>query len=387
MERAITKTVLAGVFVLTTMGSAVAGDSFPTWRGDSSLAGIVGTVPDDPIRRWQFLAGAPVSTVPVAGDGRIFIVNDRGNVFGLDLNGVRQWSRTFTQPSVDTNAPPVAMSFVSPLYAGKTLFLVSEIGDVLALDPADGGTRWKASTGHNVKGSPNFVKDIGKSGLGLVVLSQSEGILTCLDGADGSVIWTTGPFARADGTIAVLGDRIAFGACDATIHVLSATNGREVATVPLGANNEVAGGVALSGDRVFSGSRSGALHAIDIRRQTREWATDGDNGQLFTTPAVDSNLVVYGTGAGTLCAVTRTDGKGVWMFKTRGEVDSPLLAGKRVVATAGDTLFILDRDTGRQLWSQSSGDRVTPPAIIGGLLIIASDDGTVSAYGGKDIRP
>jgi len=365
-------------------------ESFPTWRGDPSLAGVVGAVPDEPVRLWEFRAGAPVIAAPVAGDGMIFLANRRGEVFALDLAGNRKWSRKFTETATDTNTPPASLSFVSPVYAGKTLVLAAANGEVLALNAADGQTKWRVSIGGKVQGSPNLVGGMGKAGWGVVVVwgaaagSQAQGFLTCLDGKDGATLWKTEPFVRTDGTIAVQADRIAFGACDATIHVRSVTDGTEVASVWLGDENQVAGGVAIAGDLVFSGSRSGALHAVDVKRRTNAWTVAG-SGELFTIPAVDEDLVVYGAGNGKVHAVKRTDGKAVWAFDTRGgQAESPLIAGSRVVVTADGTVFILDRATGKKLWSKTLGDSLAPPAVVGGMLIVASDDGTVAAYGKKD---
>jgi outer membrane protein assembly factor BamB len=69
------------------------------------------------------------------------------------------------------------------------------------------------------------------------------------------------------------------------------------------------------------------------------------------------------------------------------QAGSPLIAGKRIVATADGNVFILDRDTGKKIWSKSSGDALAPPAVADGVLVVASDDGTVSAYGKKESKP
>jgi outer membrane protein assembly factor BamB len=381
------RVVVAGAVVASAAVCQAAGSGFPTWRGDPSLAGTVEIVPDDPVRIWQFPAGAPVTVAPVIGDGMVFVVNNRGEAFGLDKAGTKKWSKKFVAPSLDTNGPALPLSFTAPVCHEKTLVLVSNDGDVLGVRTSDGETVWRTSVGGNVQGSPNIVSNVGKAGWGVVVLSQAEGFVTCLDAKDGSAIWKTDPFARADGTLAVAGDRIAFGACDATIHVLSTKDGAEVASIGLGEGNEVAGGVALSSNMVFSGSRSGALHAADTKQKSVKWTTGG-GGELFTTPAADGEYVVYGAGNGTVYAVRRADGKAAWEFDTKGmQAGSPLIAGKRIVATADGNVFILDRDTGKKIWSKSSGDALAPPAVADGVLVVASDDGTVSAYGKKESKP
>lgn len=382
----LASTVTAAMALAT---SVLAGDAaFQTWRGDTSLSGVVNdSVPDRPTQLWKFLAGAPVSFAPVAGDGNVFVVTGKSKVFALDMKGNKVWAKTLEVKPIDTNTPVQTVSISAPpAYAFGTLVLASSDGGVYALDGKNGNEKWTGSVGSAVQGTPNFA-DMGKDGWLVVVLSQSDGVLTAFDGVTGKEKWHTESYGRTDGHIAISGGRIAFGGCDATIHVLSTAGGNEKTAVPLGEGSEVAGGVAIVGKMVYSGSRGGALQAVDTEKNDLKWSFGGGAGELFSTPAANANVVVFSAGNGSVSAVDAGDPKSEkWSFDGGGmAAQSPLIVGDRVVVVVDGKVHILDiKDGKKPLWtSPSVGDSATPPAVVGGMIIVGSDAGSVVAFGAK----
>jgi outer membrane protein assembly factor BamB len=54
-----------------------------------------------------------------------------------------------------------------------------------------------------------------------------------------------------------------------------------------------------------------------------------------------------------------------------------------VVFPADGVVYLLRLETGELLWSQEVSDEITSPAIINGMIVVGSDDGTVTAFGAK----
>lgn len=378
------------VAVFSAMAAAVAAadGAFMTWRGDSSLAGVVDTkVPDAPVRLWTYPTGWPVTFPPVAGDGKVFVAGTKGRVTALDMSGKKVWSKTIEEKTGDTNNPVQGVAFTAPpSYAFGTLLLATSGGEFIALDGQNGNEKWKAEVGGPVQGCPNFA-DMGKEGWLAIAIAQPDGTLAAFDGATGKEKWRSEPNGRVDGHIAVSGGRIAFGGCDSTIHVLAVSNGSNIAAVPLGEGCEIAGGVAMAGGMVYSGSRGGALCAVDIARSELKWKLGSGGGELFTTPAATDKVVVFSAGNGTVTAVDLADtGKAKWEYDGGGvKAESPIIAGDRVVVAIDGKVRILDLNDGRKpVWtSPSVGDGVTSPAVVDGMIIVGSDAGSVVAFGAK----
>jgi outer membrane protein assembly factor BamB len=60
------------------------------------------------------------------------------------------------------------------------------------------------------------------------------------------------------------------------------------------------------------------------------------------------------------------------------------VAAQDTVAVSSDgVLYLLNLEDGQKLWSKEVSDEISSPALVGGLLVVGADDGTVSAYGEK----
>jgi outer membrane protein assembly factor BamB len=122
----------AAMLACAVAAAAGAGDvSFPTWRGDFSLAGVVkDRIPDSPSKIWEFKAGAPVPFTPVVGDGKVFFVT------AIDL---RDASRAKWTTHVG------GMSVESPIIARERV-VVTVDGAIRLLDLDDGKVLWTSSS-------------------------------------------------------------------------------------------------------------------------------------------------------------------------------------------------------------------------------------------------
>ena len=82
----------------------------------------------------------------------------------------------------------------------------------------------------------------------------------------------------------------------------------------------------------------------------------------------------------------KATGKSVWVFGTRGKVDSsPVVVGDKVVVGSDDgRLYIVSLKDGSELWSYEIGQPVgSSPAVVDGKVIVGSEDGSVYCFGAK----
>ncbi len=350
-------------------------DRWPTYHGDFDLDGVAhASVPDRPAVAWRFLAGREVSYPPVAAGGFIHFLTDRGEMITVDLEGKEKWRAKlekdeFSSPPIVTDGSVVAGS----LY-----------GKLFAFEAASGEKRWEYDTLGNVQGSPGRV-DLGDGRVGIVINSQSDGVLHCVDLATGKKAWVTEPIDRCDGSLSVSDGRIAMGSCASALHVFEIGAAAKTADIEIGGDNQVAGGVAFDGAIAYAGTRSGGLVAADVAEKKILWVNSDARGETFTTPAIGEKVVVFGSDDGRVYALDRKTGKQVWAYEADDTPSSPVIAGNRVVVTAGGSLILLDFADGSQVFTTEISDWTTAPSIVGGLILIGADDGTLTAFG--EARP
>jgi outer membrane protein assembly factor BamB len=344
-----------------------------TYHGGYSLDGVAGTpVPDAPERLWKFKAGNRVEATPVSAEGRIHFTSVKGGLFAVDPGGSLVWKITI-EPD----------SFTSPpLLAGGKIIVGSSKGLLRAFDAATGGEKWSYDVGGTVQGTANGI-DLPGGKKGVFAISQSDGSIHAVDLETGKGAWKTPPMQRCDGSAGVGGGWIVMGSCAAALHVFSVDKAEKTSDVPLGRDNEVAGGVAMSGSFAFAGTRSGKLCAVDVAAGKVVWTNGDGSGEAFATPAVSDKAVVFGADDGKAYGLKRDTGEKLWSFDSGNRPLSPVIAGERVVLSSGGSLFLLDLMSGKKLWSAAVSDDITSPAVVAGMILVGGDDGTVTAYGRK----
>ena len=397
----LTLSVLASLFLVTRAGAAsgtppdavktargktpaIAQTDFNTYHGDSSLSGVAPTtLPEAPVRLWRYKAQSGIYSTPVVCDGRIFFSTGKGVITALDLQGKELWSIVPAQER-DGAGPSGNDSFTAPpLAVSGAVIFGSDGGMLYAFDAASGKEKWRYEIGGQARimGSPNWVTAPGGK-TRIIAMFQPEGIVTAVDLATGEKAWEAESTDRCDGSPAASGKRVAFGNCNAAVHVLSKADGSYLNGVMFGRGSEVAGGVAIDGDQVFSGSRSGILYCGDMAQGEVVWENSDTEGELFTTPAVAGDKVVFSAADGTVLGLDRATGKTLWLHNTDGiTVSSPVIAGNRVIVSVDGKICMLDLATGKLTWSFDAGDDVTSPAVSTGMIIVGSGEGFIMAFG------
>lgn len=354
-------------------GGAQGNTGWYTYHGGFNLDGVVDTaLPDAPEKLWTFKAPGPVLATPVAADGRIYVTSAKGGLTAIDFAGREVW-KISVAPDTFTSAPTLAEGL---------LLLGTSKGMLRAYSTADGKEKWSYDVSGMVQGSPNCI-DLPGGKKGVVAISQGDGSLHGIDLATGAFLWKMPAVERCDGTAGANGDFIVMGSCASALHVYSVKKAAKVSDVSLGGDNQVAGGVAMSGNHAFASTRSGKLCAVDVAESRILWTFTEGQGEAFATPAVTDRLVVYGADDGKVYAVDRAKGTKVWALDTGNRPLSPVIARDRVVIASGGAVLLADLATGKKLWSAPVSDEITSPAVVGGMILVGGDDGTVTAFGRK----
>ena len=347
--------------------------AWTTYHGNFALDGVAATsVPDAPERLWRFKAGNRVETTPVSQGGRIYFTSAKGGLFAVDLAGNELWKTSIAPDSF--TSPPLLVDGILIIGSGK--------GQLRAYEAAAGKEKWSYEVGGNVQGTPNRIELPGGM-KGVMAISPSDGSIHGIDLETGKGVWKTPGAERCDGSAGVGGGLIVMGSCASALHLYSVAKAEKQGDVPLGGDNQVAGGVALSGSLAFAGTRSGKFCSVDVAAGKIVWMNTDNQGESFMTPAVGSSVVVFGSDDGKIYGLNRATGAKLWAFDTGNRPSSPVIAGDRAIVSSGGNLFLVDLKTGAKVWSAAVGDEITSPAVVGGRVIVGSDDGTVSAYGQK----
>ena len=354
---------------------------WPTYHGDRALTGVAAgplPAPGKLVRLWRYHAGSSVSVPPVAGGGRVFFVNEDGQVGAVSLAGAAAW---LAAPPAATNSGDRVYFSAPPLLVGELVVAGTSRGALCALEADTGRLRWETNACGGIQGTATWVERRDSPGAALVVISQPEGSLHCFDALTGRRLWQSKPTNRTDGSPAASGDWIVFGNCDAALHVFAAASGDELRAIPLGEGAQVAGGVALDGGMIYAGSRGGDVVCADARSGRIVWKSHGSEAEVFTTPAVDGRHVVYGANDGGVYALAREDGRQLWRAEVGASPGSPAIAGSHVAATGGGSLYLLRLEDGLPVWSNRVSDQITSPAVAAGCIFLGTGEGDIVAFG------
>ncbi len=360
--------------------------SWPTYHGATTLAGFADiALPDALEVRWRASLGAEVSNTPVADGERIYAADIKGQVHAFDFDGKPLWSRAFVETMVE-GRPPNEAAFDAPLALfDTTLIACSAGGTVFALDPATGEPRWEINTHLPLLGSPAFavVQASAQPQRRLYLIDQSQGSLHALDFDTGKDVWKSEAIARCDGSPVANAEVAVFGSCAAALHFFSTVDGKLIREVDVGADCEIAGGIALVDGSVYSGSRCGKFVQVNARTGAIDWANTNCEGEALETPAVSDATVAFTANDGYVYALKRASGVLTWRAKVGHTPSSPVLTQNKLLVAVRGQLFMLALDDGRTVWSYEVSDEITSPALAGNLIVVGCDDGSVVAFGPK----
>jgi outer membrane protein assembly factor BamB len=358
-----------GVLILfcAMMARADAPVPMAAFQGGGPLVGTAPALPAPPMRvRWIYKCSeegrAGVDGSPVILDKTVYVADAKGILHALDLaTGEQRWK-------YDSND-----SFgASPLVLGDKVFIGDLSGVFHAVSRNDGKKLWTIDTGSPIHSSAN---------------AQGNAILFGNDGADiycvtpdGKTTWQLKGGDRVNSSPSI-GNNLAFvSGCDAKLRGIDIASGQEKFAADLG--SLAPGSAVFAGDRVVVGTDQGRVvcFSADGQKQLWEYTEVGDKEMVYATAAIANGIVVIGARDRAVHGIDLQSGQRKWVFKTRGDVDSPAIisSGRVYVCSKDKKLYVLDLATGNKLWEFTANRSIDAGlAIADGALVMADSGGTV----------
>ncbi len=263
---------------------------------------------------------------------------------------------------------------------GGKIFAATGFGSVLALDAGSGQVLWSKMFAIPIREAPT-----ASEGRVFVVNSESE--LLCLNGADGSSLWTQKGLPEnaallTSASPAVAGNLVFAPYPSGEITAVDVKTGQAKWTDSLakGAINTSATAIGeaarpvVDREAVYAMSRGGQLIATSRDKGVRLWTREIQGTQ---TPWVAGDTVFVVDVTGKLIALTRTDGKVRWVTALPGDGrwNGPVLAGNRLwLASSNGQLVAVDAVSGSISTQSDLGTPVMiTPVIAEGRLYVLTD--------------
>ncbi|WP_112323276.1 outer membrane protein assembly factor BamB family protein [Oceanibium sediminis] len=277
------------------------------------------------------------------------------------------------------------------------LAVTTGFGEILRLDPANGGIVWRTKLEGAVRAAPTLSD--GRA----VVVARGD-LAYGIDLADGAIAWRlegvgTGAGSLGGASPAVRGPVAIIPFVTGEVRAVLVRNGISVwsAYVTGGRSDlvrstirDISGDPVIDFDIVYVSNQAGQLVALDRRSGERLW-TAGEGSYGPAVPVGGSVFVL--SDAAELVRLDASSGAVIWRQplqewerpeKRRRAVPhfGPLLAGGRLVVASGDGLIrSFDPVDGRLLDAvELPAPAASHPAIASGTLFVQTRDGRLAAY-------
>ncbi|KLU03831.1 serine/threonine protein kinase -likeprotein [Rhodopirellula islandica] len=420
--------LLGGCVLPAAFAEDVVSPVWPTARGNFAGTGARATgLAEELVLQWETKTAEAIESAPVSDGNHVFVVDVMGGLEAISLStGKSMWRHELetgfvaspalflpldVRPSVGAvnvldasdlpaNTSPLQPAGIQSWAENLSPVLVSGDveGNVVAWDPVSGEQLWKSLTGGEISASPSFYVLRRPDSAGeielqpRVLVTSQDGSLYCFALDSGELIWKyeTGDQIRCGATI---GDgKTYLGGCDGGLHVVDLSTGKASReAIPLG--GPTGSTPAIQGGELFVPIMDGVLYAFSPSNDSDApveptWEySDPDRSQEYRgSVAVTDEVVVVTSRNKTVDAIERETGQLRWRVTLKRRADaSPVIAGEDVwIASTDGRLVRLALLDGREKWDfEIRGAFIGEPAIVGGRLVIADDEGMVRSFGPK----
>jgi outer membrane protein assembly factor BamB len=205
--------------------------------------------------RWVYKTRGPIDGDPVYDDGLLYFTNGENRVYAVDAHsGAWRWQYDREAPESFT-----IRGISSPLAYGGRVYVGFADGYLATLNAKTGDVIWARSLGGegarfaDVDSTPVIVD-------GVLYVSSYQGGVYALEPSDGGVKWRFE--VEGAGTVRVDGDRVFFAAAKAGLHALD-TKGRLVWRQALARQGELSTPVLLDGRYLLVSASEGGTFVVD----------------------------------------------------------------------------------------------------------------------------
>ena len=338
-----------------------------------------------------------LAAAPVVSDNRLFVVGTDAVVSAFSADtGASLWSASIGTTGKD---------FKDSLFGGgasvdgSVVYATSGVGDVAALNAADGSILWKVKPAGPLRGAPTIAFG------GVYVITQDNPIIA-LNAADGAVLWQATASLEAGsifgaGSPAAGQGTIVAGFSSGEVQAYRYENGRDLwedalartsMALSVSTLSDVDADPVIDRGRVFALGQGGRMASYELVTGQRSWEISIAG---ISTPYVVGEWVYAMTDDGKLLCVARGTGKVRWLqqlarFRVETEKKKkdpirwtgPILAGGRLIAvnSEGQLSEFSPADGSLIATTEFKTSLSQSPIVANNVLYILADDGRITAW-------
>ncbi len=353
----------------------------------------------NPNRVWQATINGGsnrerLAATPVVAEGKLFLIDVAAVVHAFDAqSGAVLWSQKIT--TNDENRSARFGGGVS--YDEAKLYATDGLGDVVALNAADGKELWRSKPGGPLRGSPTIANG------NVYVITQDNQIFS-LSQTDGKVQWVQAGTLETQGVFGVAAPSASQGSVVAGFSSgeLSAyryENGRVLwqdalsrtsITTSVSSLADIDAEPVIEGGRVYAVGQGGRMVALELATGQRLWE---QNLAGISTPWIAGEWLFVVTDDARLACLSRASGKARWLAqlprfrnikKRSGPITwfGPVLAGDRLALTnsRGQLVFVSPTDGAVGQTIETGTPFSLPPIVANSTVYTVDQKGRVSAF-------
>jgi outer membrane protein assembly factor BamB len=278
----------------------------------------------------------------------------------------------------------------SPILVGGQLFGINNEGLAFSVKTRTGKARWKQQIADLNASAPTYSD-------GVIYISNLEpGQVVALATQDGHQIWKHPLPGRTESSPLVVGNKVIVGCECNTVFALDRATGKSIWERHV--NGNVKAAPAYSDGVVYVGDYSGELNAIRVKDGSIKWqagsqgSSFGRSGRFYATATVAFGRVYVGNVDGRMYSFDEQTGRLLWSHSTGNYVYAAAVAARTADTPAtvyfgsyDGTFYALDARTGSERWSVPDLGAISGAASLIGDTVYVADLRTTSTFG-FDVR-
>lgn len=356
-------------------------------------------IADAPARAWtvSIRGSSPkqrLAASPVIGGGKLFAMDTEGTVHAFDAtSGGRAWQTSLrAQKSNASSTFGGGASFDEGI-----VYATNGVGEVAALDAANGAIKWRVKPAGPLRGSPTVA-------FGQVMVMTQDNQIIALNADDGAVLWNENASVGQTNVFGVASPAagqgtIVAGYSSGELVAYRYENGRQLWADAL-ARTSIATSVSTLTDidadpivengRVYALGQGGRMAAYELVTGQRIWEL---NLAGISTPAIAGDWIFTLTDEGKLLCIAKSNGKVRWMtqlqrFKNEKKKKNqilwtgPILAGNRlwIANSRGEVMTASVTDGTVSPFTKLGSSVSLAPVVANQTLYILDDGGKITAF-------